>query len=226
RRVWFGKALVARGERYLLAVPSNTSVRDLEAELPPYGGKGRHPKPPIQSVRAWCEALPENAWERVVVRDAEKGPLEVEIVARRVESKIERKVVGFEEPLVVVRCLDEGKRKYDYSLSNSTRETSVTGLVRVAKAEHRIEECLKRSKSEAGLGSYEVRNWLGRHHCQALSLIATWFLVKEADRGKKGSPGIDSAAGAVGVGDDHPESMRVRYGVANGAGVDVLATAK
>lgn len=226
RPAWFRKALAARGERYLLAVPSNTSVRDLEAELPPYGGKGRPPKPPFQSVRAWCEALPASEWGRVVVRDAEKGPLEVEIVARRVESKVERKIVGFEETLVVVRYLDGGKKKHDYHLSNAARETPLAELARVAKAEHRIEECFKRSKSEAGLGSYQVRNWSGWHHHQALSLIATWFLVKEADRGKKGGAGADGAASAAGVGDDHPEGVRMRHGVADGPRADALATAK
>ena len=56
----------------------------------------------------------------------------------------------------------------------------------MVKAEHRIEECLKRGKSEAGLGDYQVRNWEGWHNNhQALSLIAMWFLVLEARRGKK-----------------------------------------
>jgi hypothetical protein len=35
----------------------------------------------------------------------------VEIVARRVASKVERRVVGFEEMLVVVRYVDGGKLK-------------------------------------------------------------------------------------------------------------------
>jgi hypothetical protein len=73
---------------YVLAVPSTTSIRDLEAEPPPYGGHGRRPKPPFQGVRAWCEALPAEAWTRLTVREGEQGPLEVEIVARRVESKV------------------------------------------------------------------------------------------------------------------------------------------
>ena len=34
-------------------------------------------------------------------------------------------------------------------------------LARVAKAEHRIEECFERAKGEAGLGDYQVRNWTG-----------------------------------------------------------------
>ena len=55
------------------------------------------------------------------------------------ESKVERKIVGFEETLVVVRYLDGGKKKHDYHLSNAARETPLAELARVAKAEHRIE---------------------------------------------------------------------------------------
>ena len=33
-------------EQYLLAVPSNTLVRDLDAAPPPYGGSGQPPKVP------------------------------------------------------------------------------------------------------------------------------------------------------------------------------------
>jgi SRSO17 transposase len=53
-------------------------------------------------------------------------------------------------------------------------------LARVTRAAHRVEECLKRAKGEAGLADYQVRTWAGWHHHQALSLIATWFLAGEA----------------------------------------------
>jgi hypothetical protein len=85
-------------------------------------------------------------------------------------------------------------------------------LARVALAEHRIEECLKRGKSEAGLGDDQVRTWSGWHHHQALSLIAAWFLVQEADRGKKGGAGIDGATGPPGVGADLSQGLWVRCG--------------
>ena len=202
RPVWFRKQLAADKERYLLAVPSNSSIRDLGAEPPPYGGHGRHPKVAFRGVRAWCEALPARAWTRLKVRDGERGPLEVEIVARRVESKVDRRVVGFEETLVVVRYEDSGVLKHDFYLSNAARDTPLVEFARVTKAAHRVEECLKRCKSEAGLGEYQVRNWLGWHHHQALSLIATWFLVVEARRGKIGGAGADGAAGACGAGID------------------------
>src|SRR5947199_10057490 len=82
------------------------------------------------------------------------------------------------------------------SLSSAKPETIPRVLARVAKAEHRVEGCLQRGQSEAGLADYQVRTWSGWHHHQALSLIAGWFLVQEARRGKKGDSGADGAAGA------------------------------
>jgi SRSO17 transposase len=202
RPAWFRKRLASDGEHYLLAVPSNTTVRDLEEPPPPYSGRGRQPKAPFRAVRAWCEALPTAAWTKLLVRDGEKGPLEIEIVAQRVESRIDRRVVGFEETLVVVRYTYGGVLKHDYYLSNAAPATPLAEFARVAKASHRIEECLKRSKSEAGLGEYQVRNWRGWHHHMALSLIATWFLVVEARRGKKDGPRADGSPGAAGPGFD------------------------
>src|SRR5262249_48708570 len=92
---------------------------------------------------------------------------------------------------VVLRYRDRDHQqvvKVDFYLSNATPGIPLGQLARVAKAEHRIEECLQRSKSEAGLADYEVRHWTGWQHHQTLSLLATWFLVKETQRGKKMDP--------------------------------------
>ena len=130
-------------------------------------------------------SLPASDWARLEVRDAEKGPLEVEIVKRRVLAKLDGKI-GSEETLVVIRSLDEERNvKTDYHLSNAPADTPLAEFARVANAEHRIEECIKRAKSEAGMAQYQARNWLGWHHHITLSLIATWFLLCEALRGKK-----------------------------------------
>ncbi len=66
----FRRDLRALGEQYLLAVPSNTLVRDLEAKTPEYSGRGPRPKVPFMRVDRWREALPENAWITIDVRDA------------------------------------------------------------------------------------------------------------------------------------------------------------
>jgi SRSO17 transposase len=226
RPAWFRRQLAEAGERYFLAVPSNTTIRDLEEPPPPYGGHGRWPKAPFRGVQAWRAALPAGAWTKLTVRDGEKGPLEVEIVARRVESKSDRRVVGFEETLVVLRDTDGGVLKHDYHVSNAAPDTPLSEFARVAKAAHRVEECIKRSKGEAGLGEYQVRNWRGWHHHMALSLVATWFLVVEARRGKKGGAGAECAAGADGPGADPAPGQRLRRAVPSGARADAATGAE
>jgi SRSO17 transposase len=193
----FRRELRGLGERYLLAVPSNTLVRDLDAEPPPYGGHGRHPQVPFTRVDRWCAALPKKAWMTVDVRDAARGPLVVECVKTRVQAKSDRRRNGPEETLVVLREIQaDGTLKHDYYLSNGSAETPLAEFARVAKAEHRIEECLERAKGEAGLAQYQVRNWNGWHRHQTLSLLAAWFLTQEDRRGKKIHPGPDGTQGS------------------------------
>jgi SRSO17 transposase len=198
----FRRDLRALDEQYLLAVPSNTNIRDMEVEPPAYGGHGQPPKRPFQRVDLWRDSLDKNAWARIDVRDGEKGPLVLEVVKRRVVARTERSYRdATEELLVVTRSLDEnGKMKYDYYLSNASAEISPKELARVVKAEHRVEDSLKRAKSEAGLSDYEVRTWAGWHHHQTLSLIAAWFLIQETRRGKKIYAGTDSAPGSHSAG--------------------------
>jgi SRSO17 transposase len=200
RPTWFRRKLRALNEHYLLAVPCNTNIRDLETDPPAYSGHGRKPKPPWQRVDAWAQDQPANAWTTIDVRDGSKGPLVVEVTSRRVAARTEKRQQGPEETLVVVRYRDREDRKVvkvDYYLSSAAPDTPRAEFARVAKAEHRIEECLRRAKSEAGLADYEVRNWTGWHHHQTLSLIAAWFLVMETRRGKKIHASPDRAAGST-----------------------------
>jgi SRSO17 transposase len=192
----FRQELRGRGEHYLLAVPSNTLIRDQEAEPPAYAGQGRRPQVPFGRADRWVAALPETAWTKVEVRDAEKGPLSTEAACRCVKARAGRKV-GPEEILFVTRerWADESF-KHDYYLSFAPEGTSLGEFARVAKAEHRIEESLKRGKSHAGLGDYQVRNWMGWHHHQTLSLIAAWFLSEETRRGEKRDARVDGVASA------------------------------
>ncbi|MDB5353153.1 MAG: hypothetical protein JWN86_4400 [Planctomycetota bacterium] len=51
-------------ERYLLAVPSNTTIRDLEREAPEGSGRGPHPKRAFEQDRTWSGSLPSGEWRR------------------------------------------------------------------------------------------------------------------------------------------------------------------
>ena len=195
RPEWFRRALRDRGERYLLAVPSNTLIRDQEVAAPEYSGRGRHPKNPFVRVDVWAERLAEGAWTRIEVRDGEKGPLVVEAVKRRVRARTETGGEGPDELLFITRELQANHTyKFDYYLSCAAATTTLPELARVAKAEHRIEECLERAKGEAGLADYQVRNWPGWHRHQTLALLAAWFLTEETRRGKNRDPRADLAA--------------------------------
>jgi SRSO17 transposase len=196
----FRRDLRALGEQYLLAVPSNTLVRDLEAPPPEYRGRGPRPQVPFVRADRWREALPKKAWTTIDVRDGARGPLAVQAVKTRIQAKTDRRRNGPEETLVVLREeQSDGTMKHDYYLSNAPPGTALSEFARVAKAEHRIEECLGRAKSDAGLAQYQVRNWIGWHHHQTLSLLAAWFLTQEDLRGKKIHPGSHGPDGP----DDH-----------------------
>jgi SRSO17 transposase len=195
RPTWFRQELRGRGERYLLAVPSNTLVRAQEIAPPEYSGRGRHPKNPFVRVDVWAERLPEGAWTRIEVRDGEKGPLVVEAVKCCVRARTETGGEGPDELLLITRELQADHTcKLDYYLSCAAAAMPLPELARVAKAEHRIEECLERAKGEAGLADYQVRNWPGWHRHQILSLLAAWFLTEETRRGKNRDPRADRAA--------------------------------
>jgi SRSO17 transposase len=181
----FREKLRQRSEKYLLAVPANTLVRDLDAAPPPSTGSGRPRKVPYLRAAKWVAAQPEKAWTAIDVRDGEKGPIVVQVLKARVQTKLGGRN-GPEETLVAFREVQrDGSFKHDYGMSNAPFETPLAEFARVLCAEHRIEECLKRAKSEAGLADYEVRTWEGWHHHQTLSLLASWFLTEEKMFGEK-----------------------------------------
>src|SRR4051812_32356766 len=189
-RAWLRR----QGERYVLDVPSDTVVRDLECTRPERrAGRGARPQVPFGRVDAWAARQPEGRWTRLTVRGGEKGPLRVDAMVVRVRTKLERRI-GPEERLVVMRTV-EAKPEVHYALSNAGPEVPLAELVRVRFTRHRIEEVFGASKGEVGLGQYEVRSWVGWHHHMTLSLLALWFLCCERRRVGGENPGRDRLAG-------------------------------
>jgi SRSO17 transposase len=213
RHTWLRQALRERGERYVLGVPCTTTMRDLETLPPEYQGRGRCPKAPWQSMTAWRQSLDPRAWRRFTVRDGEKGPVAIEMVKCRVQTRMEHKRIGPAEWLVITRrpVTDErtlearasrdatehdARYRYHYYLTPSDgcgvafQEPSVEELARVIKAGACIESSFKRGKGEVGMDEYQVRTWHGWHHHMALSLMAVWFLIGETHRGQQLTPAL------------------------------------
>ena len=181
--------------------------------MPAYHGRGRRPKAPWQSVTDWRQFLSPDAWAHVTVRDGEKGPVEIEMATRRVQTRLERKRTGPEEWLVVTRrpltadrlvearasrdATDQDARyRYQYYLTSTggseveLAEPSLAELARVIKAGTCLEASFKRGKGEVGMDEYQVRTWQGWHHHMVLALLAVWFLISETHRGQQLTPAL------------------------------------
>jgi SRSO17 transposase len=170
---WFRKTLRKMKESYMLAVPSNILICDLDR-------KRRTEADMFISVQKWMLSLPAERWKTVKVRQGHKGWLTVRLVTCRVRAMIENEV-GEEEMLIVSKWRDEtNKPRCDYYLSyNNGEKVSLDEYGRVIKSAYRIEESFRRAKSECGLAEYQVRNWIGWHHHVTLSMLSLWFLTEE-----------------------------------------------
>jgi SRSO17 transposase len=139
--------------------------------------------------------------------------VEIEMVTRCVQTRLERKRMGPAEWLGVTRrpladdsLLEEkaspdatehdGRYRSQYALtstygSEAKREQPLLAeLARVIKAGLCIEASFKRGQGEAGMDAYQVRTWEGWHHHMALTLIAVWVLSSATHRGQQCTPAL------------------------------------
>ena len=147
-------------------------------------------------MTAWRQSLDPRAWRRFTVRDGEKGPVAIEMVKCRVQTRMEHKRIGPAEWLVITRrpVTDErtlearasrdatdhdARYRYQYYLTPSDgcgvafQEPSVEELARVIKAGACIESSFKRGKGEVGMDEYQVRTWHGCPMCRRQIVMIT-----------------------------------------------------
>ena len=152
RPSWVRRRLAALHERYLLAVPSNTSIRDLETALPPMGD--RTPAHASLAQRAgrsqsWTEGL-----ARIDVRDGAKGPLGGEAVNVVGSPGTPRRPQGDAEMLVGIRDRDRDHQqvvKGTILCPTLSRRRPWGPWRGWPRRTHRSEACLQRSTREAGV---------------------------------------------------------------------------
>ena len=201
RHTRFRHELRERGERYVLGVPCTTTMRDLEAPLPAYQGRGRRPKAPWQSVTQWRQSLDPDGVEafdgarRGERAGGHRDGQTPRADADRAQTHGTRGVAGGHPSSprgrrhvgapCLAGCHRSGRRAIATSITSRRRvcprrsfeEPSLAELARVIKAGACIEASFKRGKGEVGMDEYQVRTWQGWHHHMALSLIAVWFLI-------------------------------------------------
>jgi SRSO17 transposase len=185
------KGLRQRHERYVVDVRNDMLIRDLRATPPQRKSpRGAHPKPPWQSMEAWTQNQPATAWTQLEIRAGEKRPLRVEAAQTQVQTRDDKRRVGEEERLVVIRTVNNPEAKTWWTLSNAEEAVPLTEVVRAHAQRYWEEAGLKEAKGEVGMAHYEVRGWRGWHHHMTMSLLALWFLGLERFREQPTTPAL------------------------------------
>lgn len=187
----FRRELHRMGERYLLEIPCNRLVRDMDALPEPRipGRRGASRKVPFVQARRWMSGLPEESWEKVDIRAGTKAPLIVWAARARVRTRDAKKNSKTVQWLFVVKTNDRIP-EYRYYFSNAEEAVSLKEMAHAASARQWVEDCFQRAKGKAGLDHYEVRSWTGWHHHMTLSMLALYFLVLEQRRFSQSTPAV------------------------------------
>jgi SRSO17 transposase len=162
----FGRASALRaalrydGERYVLDVPCNTSVRDLSGRRPPARPGGRERLPAFERADTWAARQPKGRWRTFVRPGGEKGPRAVRALQQWVQTRDEDGCVGPRERLVVMRTV-EAQPRTCYTLSNAPKGVPLAAVVGAQGERHGMEGLLEEGNQEVGLNHYEVRSWVG-----------------------------------------------------------------
>lgn len=215
----FRAGLRQRQEAYVLDVPCNTQVRDLQGRRPPRraGRKIRRREVPFRRADAWAAVPPASRWQEFTVSDGQKGPLRVQAVMTSVRTRQDQRL-GPQEGLIVIRHWESEGSAPDvsYHVAWAPQERSLEEWVQAHGRRHQIEQMLAHGKGEAGLDHYEVRSYVGWHHHMTLSLLALWFLnlervvMGEKNTGGDGATGTGDSRAAVASSRPHGSADRAR----------------
>ena len=167
-------------QRYVVEVPKNTTAWTVDPAgcVPASSGRGQPPKRPtreaVLSVDAIAADLPEEAWQRLQVREGAVGPLVFEFAAVRVWAVRHRKP-GPPIWVLIRRSLEESP-EVKYYVSNGDAETPLSVMALVACTRHQVEDYFEDTKGYLGLTQYETRSWVGWHHHMTLVGLAHLFV--------------------------------------------------
>ncbi|TAN47722.1 MAG: hypothetical protein EPN21_16630, partial [Methylococcaceae bacterium] len=133
---------------------------------------------------AWAKEQPPTAWQRLVLREGEKGLLAADYLHERVWvwDGREEKARGWH---LLVRREAGAEDISHYCLSNAPPDTPLEELARVQSQRFFIEHSFKEAKSECGMADYQVRRWDAWHNHMALVMLGTLFLVKQKMAGRR-----------------------------------------
>ncbi len=182
---WLLRALDGDGEIFVADVHCDQRIylEDPDPIVPQRRpGKGRTPSRRVAQsklvrVDVWAAAQPDTAWKKVAFRESTKGNLMVEVLHRRVWLWDGEEAEAHCWHLLVRREIGSAE-EIKYSLSNAPKTTTTERLTFQQGQRYWVEQSLRNGKSEAGMGDYQLRLWLGWHHHMAMVMLAMLFMFE------------------------------------------------
>ena len=144
------------------------------------GRKPKLPKPTEESPAAVTassleSSVPQNEWQRICLREGDKGPREFEFARLRVIEKWNGKP-GLVSWLMIRRTLEVAEKEIKFYLSNAPETISLAEMAWAGCQRWSIEVDFKLAKGEVGLDHYELTKYRGWYHHITLSILALAFL--------------------------------------------------
>jgi SRSO17 transposase len=190
----FLRGVDEQGCRFVADVHCDQTIylQDPEPQVPAWSGRGRQPshrKPQCtpQRVDQWAAAQTPGAWQRLALREGEKGLLVADYLHTQVwvwDGEEEKARCWH---LLVRREVGTDSISH-YCLSNAPLDTPWQELARVQAQRFFIEHSFREAKSECGMADYQVRRWDAWHNHMALVMLGTLFLVKQKIAGRQQWP--------------------------------------
>ena len=143
-------------------------------------------------VDEWTRSQRAGKWRRMTLRQSTKGPVQVEVMARRVWAW-DREEEEARSWWLVVRRDPQTKGELKYSLSNAPEDTSWQRLAYMQGQRYWIERAFEDAKGSSGLGHYQVRGWRAWHHHVALVSLAMLFMTQERVEHRESVPLLSCA---------------------------------
>ena len=183
RSGWFRCQMDQVGILYMAEVPENTHIYLTKPDfgIPPHarGQVGRIPtRSKVMSEDQPIEARqlipsPDTHFQRILVRDTERGELEDQFAMRRVWTICEDELI---EEWLVIRY--ENDQRYTFALSNASADTPPERLAWLKCVRHFVERTNQDAKSETGWDELQAQKYRAWEHHLAMTIMATWFIAQ------------------------------------------------
>jgi SRSO17 transposase len=157
--------------------------------------KGRRPtrlKSKMKPIRAdrWTEQQSDAVWERLEIRNTNKGTLKVAVLHRRVCLWDGKEPKAQYWRLVVRKTV--GTDEIKYSISNAPSSISLSGLVNMQGQRYLVERVFQDAKSQCGVGQYQARGWRSWHHHMTMVMMAMLLMLEQQVKNSADYPLLSS----------------------------------